>query len=77
MKIPDTPEELFRQGSQKISDLNKWFPFIFLIFIILFFARILWGVSFSFIRQAGIMTVTAAASDSRLGKSMGFSEVSA
>ena len=43
----------------------------FQIFIILFFARILWGVSFSFIRQAGIMTVTAAASDSRLGKSMG------
>jgi MFS family permease len=37
----------------------------------LFFARILWGVSFSFIRQAGIMTVTAASSDMHLGKSMG------
>lgn len=43
----------------------------FQIFIALFFARILWGVSFSFIRQAGIMTVTAASSDSHLGKSMG------
>jgi MFS family permease len=43
----------------------------FQIFIIFFFARILWGVSFSFIRQAGIMTVTAASSDTHLGKSMG------
>jgi len=44
----------------------------FQIFIILFFARILWGVCFSFIRQAGIMTVTTASSDTQLGKSMGF-----
>ena len=44
----------------------------FQTFSILLVARILWGVSFSFIRQAGIMTVIAAASDSRLGKSMGF-----
>ena len=44
----------------------------FRIFSMLLLARILWGVSFSFIRQAGIMTVTAASSDSRLGKSMGF-----
>ena len=43
----------------------------FQIFIILLFARILWGVCFSFIRQAGIMTVTAASSDMQLGKSMG------
>jgi len=43
----------------------------FQIFIMLFFARILWGVSFSFIRQAGIMTVTATSSDTQLGKSMG------
>jgi MFS family permease len=44
----------------------------FQIFIILFFARILWGVCFSFIRQAGIMTVTTVSSDMQLGKSMGF-----
>jgi MFS family permease len=43
----------------------------FQVFFILFFARILWGISFSFIRQAGIMTVTVSSSDSRLGKSMG------
>lgn len=43
----------------------------FQIFVILFFARILWGVCFSFIRQAGIMTVTTASSDTQLGKSMG------
>jgi MFS family permease len=44
----------------------------FQIFMILFFARILWGVSFSFIRQAGIMTVKAASSDTHLGKAMGY-----
>ena len=43
----------------------------FQIFIILFFARILWGICFSFIRQAGIMTVATASSDARLGRSMG------
>ena len=43
----------------------------FQIFIILFFTRILWGVCFSFIRQAGIMTVTTVSSDTHLGKSMG------
>jgi MFS family permease len=43
----------------------------FQIFIVLFFARILWGACFSFIRQAGIMTVTSASSDMQLGKSMG------
>jgi len=35
-KIPDTPEELFRQGSQKFSQINKWIPLIFFVFIILF-----------------------------------------
>ena len=44
----------------------------FQIFIILFFARILWGVCFSFIRQAGIMTVITVSSDMHLGKSIGF-----
>jgi len=33
-KIPDTPEELFRQGSQSILKMNKWFPFIAFIFIL-------------------------------------------
>jgi len=35
-KIPDTPEELFRQGSQSILKMNKWFPMIAFIFIVLF-----------------------------------------
>jgi MFS family permease len=43
----------------------------FQAFMPFFFARILWGVCFSFIRQAGIMTVTAASSDTQLGRSMG------
>ena len=30
-KIPDTPEELFRQGSKKISSLNKGLPLILLL----------------------------------------------
>ena len=38
MKIPDTPEELFRQGSKKVSDLNKWLPSIFALFFMLFIA---------------------------------------
>ncbi len=44
----------------------------FQIFLIIFFARILWGVCFSFIRQAGIMTVTTASSDTHLGRTMGY-----
>ncbi|MGE0267633.1 MAG: FtsH protease activity modulator HflK [Candidatus Omnitrophota bacterium] len=36
-KIPDTPEELFRQGSRNLSRMNKWMPLIFMTFILLFF----------------------------------------
>jgi len=43
----------------------------FSIFIALLISRILWGVCFSFIRQAGIMTVAATADDAHLGKCMG------
>jgi len=35
-KIPDTPEELFRQGAQKFSSFNRFIPIIFFIFIVLF-----------------------------------------
>lgn len=34
-KIPDTPEELFRQGGQNLSRVQGWVPFFFLIFVIL------------------------------------------
>jgi len=37
-KIPDTPEELFRQGSEKITKLGKWIPTIIVFFLIGFFA---------------------------------------
>jgi len=37
-KIPDTPEELFRQGSEKISKLGKWLPSLIIFFLIGFFA---------------------------------------
>lgn len=43
----------------------------FRIFVILFVARVLWGICFSFIRQAGIMTVVGVSSDIHLGKWMG------
>ncbi len=43
----------------------------FKIFTILLAARILWGICFSFIRQAGIMTVVSASSDAHLGEHMG------
>ena len=36
-KIPDTPEELFRQGSQKFSNFNKWIPYVLLFFVALYF----------------------------------------
>lgn len=36
-KIPDTPEELFRQGQKKISHLSKWIPFLSVCCIVLFF----------------------------------------
>ena len=37
-KIPDTPEELFRQGGESLNKLNKWFPTIMFASIILFIA---------------------------------------
>lgn len=34
-KIPDTPEELFRQGKKQMTSVNKWLPsFVFLFIII-------------------------------------------
>jgi MFS family permease len=41
------------------------------VFIVLFVARILWGICFSFIRQAGVMTVVSSSSDAHLGEQMG------
>jgi len=35
-KIPDTPEELFRQGSKNVQKMNKWFPYVAFIFIFSF-----------------------------------------
>lgn len=34
-KIPDTPEELFRQGSHHMNRMNRWFPFFFFVFVII------------------------------------------
>jgi membrane protease subunit HflK len=36
-KIPDTPEELFRQGGQRFSELNRLFPVI-IVFLVLVFS---------------------------------------
>jgi len=36
-KIPDTPEELFRQANQSFYAFNKWMPSIVFISIVLFF----------------------------------------
>src|SRR5690349_16355781 len=35
-KIPDTPEELFKQGSQRFADFNRLFPLFFFFFLVLF-----------------------------------------
>jgi len=37
-KIPDTPEELFRQGGQRISSFGKWLPTFVILMVIAFFA---------------------------------------
>lgn len=37
-KIPDTPEELFRQGGQGLNDLGKWLPAILVLSVSVFFA---------------------------------------
>jgi MFS family permease len=42
------------------------------IFLILLIARILWGTSFSFIRQAGIMTAVNSGSETHLGERVGY-----
>ena len=36
-KIPDTPEELFRQGQYRLPDFSRWLPAIFLVFMALVF----------------------------------------
>jgi predicted MFS family arabinose efflux permease len=41
-------------------------------FVVFLLARILYGVSFSFLRQAGIMTVVRAGADADLGERMGY-----
>jgi MFS family permease len=42
------------------------------LFTTLLLARILWGISYSFIRQAGIMTAVKSGSDAHLGERMGY-----
>ena len=36
-KIPDTPEELFRQGSKNSMNINRWLPLVAILFVLLFF----------------------------------------
>lgn len=33
-KIPDTPEELFRQGGAHMARMNRWFPFIVFVSLV-------------------------------------------
>ncbi|MBW1992877.1 MAG: hypothetical protein JRI77_00345 [Deltaproteobacteria bacterium] len=42
------------------------------LFVVFFVARILWGVSFSFLRQAGVMTAVHSGADVHLGERMGY-----
>ncbi|OGX06960.1 MAG: HflK protein [Omnitrophica WOR_2 bacterium GWA2_47_8] len=37
-KIPDTPEELFRQGQRKFSNFSQYLPLYILLFVVLGFA---------------------------------------
>jgi membrane protease subunit HflK len=36
-KIPDTPEELFRQGGARFQQFNKFLPMFMVVFVVLFF----------------------------------------
>ncbi len=36
-KVPDTPEELFRQANKNVHNINKWMPFVFFAIVVLFF----------------------------------------
>ena len=42
------------------------------IFLLLLLARLLWGIAFSFMRQAGIMTVVGTSPGARLRQNMGY-----
>lgn len=64
--------ELWLVSAYLISSLVTAVYGLFRIFAVLFVARILWGICFSFIRHAGIMTVVRASSDAHLGEHMGF-----
>ena len=45
-KIPDTPEELFNQGRQKIGKFGKWTPYIVTLVVVLgFFASSFYSIS--------------------------------
>jgi modulator of FtsH protease HflK len=37
-RIPDTPEELFRQSSERISNMGRWLPTVIVFFLLAFFA---------------------------------------
>src|SRR3989338_4524911 len=37
-RIPDTPEELFRQGSEKFTTMSRWLPTAVIFFLLAFFA---------------------------------------
>ncbi len=64
--------ELFLMSACLVGSLVTAVYGLFRVFAVLFVARILWGICFSFIRQAGIMTVVSASSDAHLGEHMGF-----
>jgi len=42
------------------------------LFVVFLAARILWGISFSFLRQAGVMTAVTSGSGTHLGERMGY-----
>ena len=42
------------------------------LFVVFLAARILWGISFSFLRQAGVMTAVTSGSGAHLGERMGY-----
>jgi len=67
----DSPVELWLVPAFFLSSAVTAIYGSFRVFTILFAARILWGICFSFIRQAGIMTVVSASSDTHLGEHMG------
>ena len=68
-KYPGNPWVLFAFFTGSMVAIMYGLAETFVVFLI---ARILWGISFSFLRQAGVMTAVRSGVDADLGERMGY-----